>query len=231
MSAETLVLLPGLMCDRTIWRPQIERFAAERDVVVATYEDAASFDAMAQAVLAQVPERFALAGHSMGARVALEIMRRVPERVSRLALFDTGVHGVRPGEAEKRLALGEVGRYEGMDRLIDLWLPPMVHERRRTDAAFMAPLRAMAASFGVEGYERQISALLGRQEAETVLPSLRCPVLVGVGDQDAWSPPQQNEAIASAIPGADFVVFAEAGHMAPVEAPDAVCGAMKRWLA
>ena len=107
----------------------------------------------------------------------------------------------------------------------------MVHPARRDDEALMDPLRKMCVAAGVDRFESQIAALLSRRDATPLLPQIACPTLVGVGRQDEWSPPEQNEAVAAAIPGAEFVVFEECGHMAPVEAPDQVNAALRRWLA
>lgn len=229
-SPEPLVLLPGLLCDATAWAPQVAAFADERPVSVVDYGMADSLDAMADVVLEQAPARFALAGHSMGGRVALEVIARAPERVTRLALFDTGTHGVRPGEAEARRALLTLGEANGMAALVDRWFPPMVADERRDDDAFMTPLRGMAMRPGVRGYARQIAALLGRRDARVVLAGIAVPTLVGVGELDGWSPPSQHEAIAAAVIGAELVVFPGSGHMAPVETPEAVNQAIHAWL-
>ena len=185
---------------------------------------------MAESVLAAAPARMSLAGHSMGARVALEVVRLDPARVERLALLDTGVHPLAPGELDKRNALIELGRSEGMDALIDAWLPPMVHPDRRSDPAFMEPLIAMCRRAGLESFVNQVRALIDRPDARLMLPTLQCPVLVGVGSHDEWARPAQHREFADRIPGAQLVVFEDAGHMAPVEAPDAVTAALLKWL-
>lgn len=228
--SEALLLLPGLLCDQTIWRAQVDQFAGEHLVIVADYGDADSIGEMAARALAAAPARFALAGHSMGARVALELVRRAPLRVERLALFDTGVHNVKDDEHGKRMALVDLARAEGMDALCDAWLPPMVHPAHRDDAAFMAPLRDMVARFTPERFARQIRALLDRPDAAAALAAVRCPLLVGVGRQDAWSPVAQHEEIIAIAGRGDLAVFEDAGHMAPFEAPAAVNAAMARWL-
>jgi pimeloyl-ACP methyl ester carboxylesterase len=100
-----LVLLPGLMCDAAIWRAQIEMFSSRYTLQVPSYGTLASLPAMAMHVLSAAPQRFALAGHSMGGRVALEMMRLAPQRVTRLALLDTGCRAIAegaPGERERR---------------------------------------------------------------------------------------------------------------------------------
>lgn len=227
---EPLVLLPGLLCDATVWQPQIARFGKTREVIVPDYGNAPSIGAMATAALAQAKPRFALMGHSMGARVAMEIMRIAPERVTRLALLDTGTHPVAPGEEEKRMALLALGQREGMGSLVDAWLPPMVAPARRGDQALFAPLRAMAMAPGLAGFERQIYALLGRPDAAPILPTINCPTLIGVGAEDLWSPPSRHIEMASRIADATLEIFPDSGHMSPVEAPDAVNAAIAAWL-
>ena len=87
---DPLVLVPGLMCDHAVWAPVLPALAAGRRCHVIDHGDARSLATMASRLLDSAPARFALAGHSMGARVALEVVRQAPARVSRLALLDTG---------------------------------------------------------------------------------------------------------------------------------------------
>jgi pimeloyl-ACP methyl ester carboxylesterase len=166
----------------------------------------------------------------MGARVALEIMRVAPQHVERLALLDTGIHTVQPGETEKRMRLVDLARTHGMEALCEAWLPPMVHPDRVKDDAFMQPLRQMVTRYTPERFAGQIAALLSRPDPAPVLPTISCATLVGVGRQDAWSPPVQHAPIAAAIPNSRLVIFENAGHFAPCEAPDQVTAAMRDWL-
>jgi pimeloyl-ACP methyl ester carboxylesterase len=225
---EPLLMLPGLICDSRIFASQFETF--DRAASAADYGDADDLGAMAALVLADAPARFALLGHSMGARVALEVVRQAPERVTRLALVSTGVHLPSPTEAPSRHALRDLGCAHGMAALVDAWLPPMVASPRCDDAAFMAPLRTMCIEAGLGRFEAQIAALLARREVESLLPHIACPVLVAVGSEDRWSPPSQHEAIAALIPDARLVVVEGAGHMLPVEAPGAFNQAIADWL-
>ena len=110
-------LLPGLLSDEAVWRAQERRLSATHDVRVPRFFGFSSLTDMARAVLAEAPERFALAGHSMGGRVALEIVRLAPGRVERLALLNTGIHGVREGEAERRQVLVDLAYRDGMAAL------------------------------------------------------------------------------------------------------------------
>ena len=225
-----LLLLPGLMCDRQIWAPQVEALVDYRPLAVDGYPGARTLRAMAEQSLAAAPPVFSLAGHSMGARVALEVWRLAPERVERLALLDTGVHPPSPKEAAGRGALLAVAREQGIEAMVDRWLPPMVHPDRRGDALFMSRLRRMLSAGGAQRYADQVEAMLARPDPRPLLPRIACPVLVGAGREDEWSTVEQNREIAAAIPGAEFVVFEHCGHMAPVEAPGQVNAALRDWL-
>jgi len=99
---QPLLLLSGLLCDETLWADIPQRLGDAADVRVISFHGFSSIPAMAQHVLATAPARFALAGHSMGGRVALEVIRSAPARVAGLALLNTGVHTVRDGEPQSR---------------------------------------------------------------------------------------------------------------------------------
>src|SRR2546423_11663117 len=119
-----LVLLPGLLCDATVWAPQKEAFAGElRVTAFRHFYGYNSLNSMAAAVLDAAPSRFALAGHSMGGRVALEIMRLAPERVEPLALFDTRAAPASAAEPNPRPGLIEFPHKESMEGLAQRWLP------------------------------------------------------------------------------------------------------------
>ncbi len=229
---EALFLLPGLLCDAVVWRHQQRALGQRYGIHIPDFRALSSIGAMTDAVLAEAPGRFSVAGHSMGARVALEVAHRAPDRVARLALLDTGIHPVRAGEAEQRRVLTDLSARDGMRALADIWLPPMVREGRlATDPHLRDELYAMVERMTPVVHRNQIQALLDRPDGSVALATIRCPLLVGVGREDRWSPPEQHAAIAAAVPGARYVVFEESGHMAPMEAPEAVTDALSTWMA
>lgn len=225
-----LCLLPGLICDDVIWAAQVRALSDITEVAVPDYGNARSLEAMAKCVLASAPGKISLAGHSMGGRVALEVFRIAPDRVSRLALLDTGVHPLEPGETEKRMALLDIGRQRGMEALVESWLLPMLHPDNRSNDALVTRLRQMCVSAGLERFENQITALINRPDARPLLAEIDFPTLVATGRQDLWSPVAQHEEIAKEIHGSELVVFEDAGHMAPAETPEDVSEALRRWL-
>jgi pimeloyl-ACP methyl ester carboxylesterase len=232
----TLVLLPGLLCDEAAWGGARAAFEDEADVIVGAYGELDSLGAMAEAVLGAVAAlRFALAGHSMGGRIALEIVRRAPERVERLCLLDTGVDA-RPagaaGEAERaqRLALAELARARGMRTMAREWALDKVHASH-VDTPLFEALLDMIERKTPAVFEAQIAALLARPDARGLLGRIRCPTLIGCGRDDTWSPLVRHEQMQAALPGSRLVVIEDAGHMAPMEQPQATTAALRTWLA
>lgn len=158
------------------------------------------------------------------------MVRLAPERIDRLALLDTGTHTLRPGEPAQRQVLVDLAEREGMAALADRWLPPMLHPDAARSAELLPVLRAMVCRATPAIFRGQVRALLDRPDAAAVLPTIRCPVLVARGRQDAWSPLSQHEAIAAAVPHSKLVVFEDGGHMAPMEAAAAVTEALAAWM-
>jgi pimeloyl-ACP methyl ester carboxylesterase len=223
-----LLFLPGLICDARIYAPQLAAFSESR--AVDGYGQVDSLEGMARIALEQAPESFDLFGHSMGGRVALEVFRLAPNRVRRLALVSTGVHSIGEGEPAKRRALQAIGHDEGFPALVGTWLPPMVAEDNRSKPIYGA-MRQMCLDAGQATFDAQINAQLTRPEQESLLAEIRCPTLVMTGRFDSWSGPAQHEAIAARIADSSLVIVEGAGHMLPLEAPDAVNQAIAAWLA
>jgi pimeloyl-ACP methyl ester carboxylesterase len=194
-----------------------------------------SIEGMARHVLREVrAPRFALAGHSMGGRVALEMMRIAPERIERLALLDTGFLPRAQGEAgdaeqRERHALLTLAREQGMRSMGRQWARGMVHPAH-LDAPVFEAILAMIERKTPEVFEAQIRALLARPDARPVLQSLRCPTTFMCGRQDAWSPLARHEEMHALVPGSGLVVIEDAGHMCTMEQPGAVNDALRRWL-
>jgi pimeloyl-ACP methyl ester carboxylesterase len=171
----------------------------------------------------------------MGGRVALEVMARAPERVSRLALLDTGYEALAPGEAGEREKAGryrllEIARRDGMLVMAKDWARGMVHPSRLDDPVLMDAIHSMIARAGVVKFEAQIRALLARPDRTALLRSLRVPTLVLCGNEDGWSPLARHQEMARLIPGSRLVGVPDSGHMSTMERPEAVTAAMRAWL-
>jgi pimeloyl-ACP methyl ester carboxylesterase len=232
---DTLILVPGLLCDAMVWRSQMAALRDLVDVAVAEHGAQDSLPGMAQTILATAPPRFALAGHSMGGRIALEVMRAAPARVTGLALLDTGYSELPVGEAgereaERRYELLDLARREGMRAMGFRWVQGMVHPSRLADRGLIDAILDMFEAKTPEVFAAQVRALLERPDASSVLGTIACPTLVLCGCEDSWSPVERHREIAALIPHSTLVAISECGHMSTVERPQAVSDAFRAWL-
>ena len=228
---QSLLLLPGALCDAALFRHQIAGLSDIADVRVGDLLRDSSVGAMAARALAAFPGRFALAGFSLGGYVALEIMRRAPERVSRLALIGTSARAEAPesdspGGSPTGSPTGPPTRADGALPVTSL----LVHPMRLSDRRLTVILAAMAERVGRKAFQRQQQASLHRPDNRENLKSIRCPTLLLTGRQDRLAPPALQEEMARDIEGARQVVIEECGHLSPLERPEAVTKALREWL-
>ncbi|WP_186139277.1 alpha/beta fold hydrolase [Burkholderia gladioli] len=226
-----IVLIPGLLCTAEVFAPQIPALWPYGPVTVASTLEGDSIAAMAAAILASAPPRFALAGFSMGGYLAHEILRRAPDRVTRLALLSTSARADQPIQVEMRQALLEAATHGDYDTVLANATLNTAHVSLRRDPVFAATKRRMAADIGRAAFARQTAAVIGRPDSRRELPSIAVPSLVLVGDSDPVTPPEFAREMAEAIPGAKFVIVPECGHTSPLERPEAVNAALRDWLA
>lgn len=228
--AEPLLLIPGMMCDARLFTPQIIEFSAKRAVHVASVTGCKSIEEMAKKVLDSAPAHFALAGLSMGAMVAMEILHRAPERVTRVALMDTNSQSETPAIAAMREPQ-IVGVMAG--RLVEV-----MNEVMRPEYLAAGPKRSeilglmqqMALTLGEGEFVRQSRALQRRPDQQKTLRKIRMPALVLCGAEDRLTPPRRHEFMSELIPYANLRIIESAGHVPTLEAPEATNAALREWL-
>jgi pimeloyl-ACP methyl ester carboxylesterase len=223
--------LPGLLCDHALWAHQAAELSDIADIQVADLTKADNVVAMATQVLATAPAHFALAGLSMGGYVAMEIMRRAPERVLGLCLVDTTARPDTDEQRERRIALiklAKMGKFKGVTPRL---LPALIHPDRANDPAVAGVVMEMAERVGRDAFLRQQNAILGRIDSRPFLGDIKVPTLCIVGRDDAITPPDRLEEVAAAITGGRCVVLDHCGHLAPLEQPVQTTELMREWLA
>jgi len=226
----TLILAPGLLCDKALWRHQSAHLGDIANVMVADFTSQETMADMAAAVLAMTPGKFALAGLSMGGYVAQEVMRQAPDRVERLALLDTSARADTPEQSSRRrgmIELAEKGDFKGVTRRI---LSLFLAQGRLDDEALVEDVMAMSKSIGKDAFLRQQGAIMGRAEGRADLAKIIAPTLVICGREDILTPLALSEEIAAGIPGAALVAIEACGHLSTMERPEAVTALLRYWL-
>lgn len=224
-----LLLLPGLLCDARLWRDPAEALADVADIHHGDLTRDDSVAGMAARVLAAAPPVFALAALSMGGYVAFEILRQAPQRVAKLALLDTSARLDPPKRLAVRragLTMAESGRFAGVTRKL---LPQLVHESR-VDGTVGEEVMAMAQRVGRDAFLRQQRAIIGRPDSLPLLSAITVPTLLGVGEDDRMTLPEETRLMHERIPGAHLHVFARCGHLPPMEVPQETAAVLRDWL-
>jgi len=223
-----LVLLPGTLCDERLFDGQIEALHERAEVTIGSVALDSTIVAMAERVLAAAPDRFAVAGFSLGGIIAIEIGRQAPERLLGVALLDTNHRPVTDTQRSnwKRLAdLVDAGRFEE----VVTELAPLLSVRA-AEPGTARLIREMARAIGPEAFSLQNSAQDTRQDNRSSLRALPPPVLVLCGESDSLCPPAIHEEMAASIPDSKLLIIEGAGHLSPIDRPAEVREAMVAWI-
>jgi pimeloyl-ACP methyl ester carboxylesterase len=226
----SLVLIPGLLCDRRLWSSQIEGLAGFAEITVAEITRQRTTSEMAEAVLETSPAHFCLVGFSLGSQVALEVMRLAKERVHRLALLSATHGGLLPHvEMAVRQAVADL-EHGSFDAYLETVYPTYVTRSGAGDPVLKRCFMDMAHTVGRDAGLRQMRALLAIETPFENLNQICCPTVVIGGREDRRTTPTAHEALSKEIPGSTLVIVENAAHFTPLEQPEMVTVALKRWL-
>lgn len=230
MTRRTIYILPGLLEDADGFKQVIDALADAATCIVADLTRADTIAGMAKDALKQAPEgKLALAGHSMGGYVALEIMRTAPERVERLALLNTNARADSPESIENRRRLMTLADRD-MEAVVEALMPKLMTAEHAKDPLRTGTIGAMKMAIGKDAFKRQQLAIIGRVDSRPHLARISIPTLVIAGREDAIMPVEWLEELAHGIAGARLEVIERCGHMAPLEKPAEVARLMRRWI-
>ena len=230
MTRTPLLLLPGLLEDADAFAHQAAGLAEAAEITVADLTVSRTMADLARDALRQAPAgRIAIAGHSMGGYVALEILRQAPERVAKLALLNTNARPDSAESTENRRRLMALAPKD-FDAVVSTLMQRQMTAEHLADATITATITQMAKAVGPEAFARQQEAIMGRIDSRPHLAKIDCPTLVLAAREDVIMPLEVMQEIADAIPASRLVVVEASGHMATLEQPEAVTAALHAWL-
>jgi pimeloyl-ACP methyl ester carboxylesterase len=228
--SEPLVLLPGMMCDARLFRPQIEVLSGDRVVHIAPLIGADTVSALAENILRDAPQRFALAGLSMGGIVAMEMIQLAPDRISRLALLDTNYlpDSERMAHIRDR-QIENVGKGGLLEVMRDEMKPKYLANTMRRKA-ILDRCMDMALGLGNDVFISQSKALRSRPDRTETLRNVSVPTLILCGEEDTLCPIQRHQEMHELITGSVLQIIEGAGHLPTLEQPSATNAALANWL-
>lgn len=227
---EPIVFLPGMMSDARLFAPQIRAFSATRPVMVAPITRGQRIEEIASALLPVLPRKCALAGMGMGGVVAMEILRRAPDRVMRIALMATTCLAETPQAAadrEPQIVKAKAGKLTEVMREL---VPPGCLAPGPQRPQVLQTVAEMAQELDPEIFIAQSRALQRRRDLQATLRRIHQPALVLCGAYDTLFPVKRHQSMADLIPHARLAVIEQAGHLPTLEAPEATNHALRHWL-
>jgi pimeloyl-ACP methyl ester carboxylesterase len=225
-----LLFLPGLLEDADGFTALVDGLKERVEARVVDLTRSSSMAGLARDVLEQAPEgRFAVAGHSMGGYVALELMRQAPGRVERLALLNTHARPDTPEATENRRRLVALADRD-FPAVVATLMPKLMTPRHLQDPVRTGIVGAMALAVGKEAFKRQEEAIIGRIDSRPHLGAIRCPTLVVAAKDDQLMPVEILQELADGITGARLTTIEDCGHMSTIEQPARVLAALTEWL-
>lgn len=227
---EPVVLIPGLMADARLFLPQLVGLGAVRAMQVALVTQGDTVEAMSAWVLAQAPPKFALVGQGLGGDVALDMVRREPDRVTRVVLMAADPLAEPPQAAaarEARIVAARSGRLaEAM--LGEIPRAALADTPWRDEV--LALVRDMALGLGEGVFLRQSRALQRRPDQQKTMRKVKIPALILAGAQDTLVPVRRQEFTAGLMPFGTLRLIDDAGHLPSLEQPEAVTAAIGAFL-
>ena len=231
MIKHPLLLLPGTLCDATLFEHQLANLADVCEPCVVDVHLQDNLPDVARYVLSQVKGQFAVAGLSYGGIVAFELWRTAPDRILKMAFLNTNPY---PPSEQTRV---NQQRFVGMAHLgefreitTDFLKDVMLHPDHQKDHSLREKILKMAETIGIEGFVHQVNAQLARPSAIPYLPHITCPVLVLTGREDNVVPLATHQTMAETLPNCRMVIVENCGHLSTMEQPRVVTQALHDWL-
>ena len=219
-----LLLLTGLLSNDNVWKHQMLHLCDVASIQIIS-SSANTPEEMVQSILDAAPPQFALAGHSMGGWLCLEIMRVAASRVSKLCLLNTTYQTDSTEKLARRKGMvlkAESGQFHDV---IDAMVEKMLFNQ-----VVKNDVRNMFLGVGSDVFICQQQAMMKRGECHSILSKIRCPTLVVHAMQDQIFSLEEHEELAALIPGAKLALVEDCGHMSPIEMPQAITALLRLWL-
>ena len=236
-SGPVVVLVHGYPLDGDMWEDVSHRLASRfrvlrpdlpsrRDTPHPSQPTIAEYARWIGLVIDAAGGKAGIAGFSMGGYVVFELLRQKADAVAAAAFVDTqgGADDVAGRAARDRSIF--TAREMGPTAVSERMIPLLLSRAGAADPSLVARVRAMVRRQNPNSIENDLLAMRDRPDSLPSLAAVSVPALIVVGAEDRITPREKAETMARAIPGSRLVEIEGAGHLAPMEKPDAVAAAL-----
>ncbi|MEY4014307.1 MAG: hypothetical protein RLZZ290_1171 [Pseudomonadota bacterium] len=224
-----LILVPGTLCDARVFRRVSPKLKTEVPIRHLSLRGLSKRRAWVHGLLRTLPDRFVIAGFSLGGLVALEILRQVPERVAGLALISSNAEAASTRHRMNRRRLNDELRSHGLRHLCGrlkqrYFLNPRDAIRYRSTLVQMAELTPLRHA------HNQFDFAAKRQDGHASLRAFRRPLLILSGRSDTICPPSLQIKAAQSSPQSCLELLPRCGHFSLLERPGRVAHSLLNWI-
>ncbi|PKI21262.1 alpha/beta hydrolase [Staphylococcus succinus] len=217
---DTIIFLPGTLCNKRLWERQIDFFESEYNIIIGKLNNYNSIEKMAEAILSKAPEKFFLVGLSLGGIVSLEIARIAPQRVVKLVLMDTTPNPPTSKQIDSWRVFRKMCESKQFDDITKKHLLPQMLSNKNDNEKLENIVIQMSKEVGMKSYLKQLDALENRKNYRNFLNGILVNTLILVGEEDKICPVYISEYLDNQLPNSSLNLISNSGHLPPLENPD-----------
>jgi pimeloyl-ACP methyl ester carboxylesterase len=242
--AKPIIFIHGFPYDHSMWDKQIEEFSKDYFCVSYDIRGLGSspagdgqftmemfVDDLEKIINELNLNRPILCGLSMGGYISLRAVERMENKLRALILCDTkSVADDNEGKLKRAAAIKQIngGNFENfIDAFVLNCFGDEFIKKNKSDFDTVVNRSKKSSPVGVKG---SLLAMAGRTDTTHNLTKISIPTLIICGDEDKLSPPDVMKSMADKIKDSEFVLIKDAGHMTPIEKPQAVNKSIKDFL-
>jgi len=229
---ESLIMIPGTLCDASLFKHQVSGLADIANPQVVSNSSSDDLGEVAANILQEINGNFSIMGLSYGGIIAFEMWRQARQRINKLILMNT--NHKKPSEttrANQQRFLGMSALGEFREITTDFLKDAMLYDEHAEDAALRKTILQMALNTGHDNFFKQIKAQLNRPDSIPDLPNIKCPTLIITGKQDKVCTPKIHQEMAQLIPNSTIKLIEKCGHLSTLEQPKEVNRIIREWWA
>ena len=225
-----LVFIPGMMCDSRLFQPQINEFSKQYMVCATPASTADTIENISFEILRYLPTKFTLIGLSMGGILAMEIIKKVPDRVMKIVLMDTNYKSETAEIKSRRLPQIKLVNEGLLDDVMCQQIKNNYLWKDRKNQEIFDLCLSMANDLGKEIFINQSKALSTRKDYKSTLENIKVPSLIICGEYDRLCPIRVHIEMESLIENSTLEIIPGAAHLPTLEQPAYVNKILGKWL-
>lgn len=225
-----LVFIPGMMCDSRLFQPQINEFSKQYLVCITPASHSDSIEKISFEILSQLPKKFTLIGLSMGGILAMEIIKKVPERVMKIVLMDTNFKSETSEIKSKRIPQINLVNEGKLEAVMKKQILQNYLIKNKNNQQILELCLKMAKDLGKEIFINQSKALTTRQNYKETLKNINVPSLIICGRYDRLCPVDVHREMESLIQNSTLEIIPDAAHLPTLEQPLYLNKILNKWL-